>query len=115
MIIKSDTFIYLISWFMKPAAITLWPFIIISPKRIKNSYEMDVILRHEQIHLRQQAELFVIGFYILYVYYYVKFYVKRRSHYSAYRLIPFEMESYLNQYEWMYLKNRQPHAWKRYL
>jgi len=84
MIIKSDLFIKLISWFMKPAAITLYPFIIVSPKRMKPK-DWFVLINHEKIHLDQQRELWVLGFYVLYIYYSIR---------RGYKNNPFEMEAH---------------------
>ena len=106
MIIKSDIFIKLISWFNKPMAITLYPFIIYSPKRMEG-YFVDVLINHEKIHIEQQKELYVIGFYILYIYYFIKL----RSYYD----IPFEQEAYKNQTNVFYLQVRKKHSWRKYI
>lgn len=121
MIIKSDLFIKLISWFMKPSAITLWPFIIVSPRRVlqqavrekRSSVALYAhLINHEQIHLAQQRELYLIGFYTLYIYYFLKLYIKYRDTNKAYLKIPFEREAYSNQYDRDYLKWRPKKAWK---
>lgn len=69
---------------------------------------------HEGIHIKQQYELFIIGFYVLYLYYYIK---NRRSgmdHDEAYRKIPFEMEAYDHESDLKYLDKRKKNAWKQY-
>lgn len=100
---------------MKPAAITLWPFIIYSPKRITNKMYEPMLINHERIHLAQQRELWVIGFYILYIYYFLKKFKRHKDFFTAYCSNCFELEAYYNDTNMSYLKNRQPHAWKRYL
>ena len=65
-------------------AIALWPFIFIRDEG------NEVTINHEKIHLRQQAELLVIGFYILYGFYWLKSFVKYRDKVRAYYDIPFE-------------------------
>lgn len=124
MIIHSNLFIRLISWFMKPTAITLWPFIIISPKRIKEQATREktseeavtyFLINHEKIHLQQQKELYVIGFYVLYLYYFLKYLIRYRNFKSAYRYIPFEQEAYDKQYTLKYLEKRPPYIWKEYV
>lgn len=124
MIIESDLFIKLISWNGKPAAITLWPFIIISPKRIShiaNSYNSGyeiskaIMLNHEFIHVAQQKELWLIGFYFLYLYYFFKYLIRTRNFSLAYFHIPFEQEAYYQQSNTDYLTYRRPHSWKNYL
>ena len=106
MIIKSDFFIKCISWFMKPSAIALYPFIIISPKRIKENH-LGVLLNHERIHLEQQKELFLIGFYILYIY----FFIRRKS----YKSNPFEKEAYFYQNYPLYIEIRKKYAWRDFI
>ncbi len=113
MVIRSDTFIFLISWFMKPSAIALWPFIIISPKRIHKKF-LEKTINHEKIHLAQQKELLLLGFYILYLYFYVKNYLSY-NHKEAYFRIPFEREAYLYESDFSYLKKRKKFKWKEWL
>ena len=59
-------FLDAISIFINIGAITLWPFVI-------TREPMDQITKnHERIHLKQQEELLIFGFYALYVYYWLK-------------------------------------------
>lgn len=101
----------MLSIFIDISAITIWPFVIYRAKEedLKGS-----LLNHEAIHIRQQEELWVIGFYILYVYYWLKnfLYYQHSSH--AYYNIPFEIEAYKNQYNYEYLETREPHSWLKY-
>ena len=52
---------------------------------------------HEKIHLVQQRELWVVGFYLLYVWYWLKAKSKGLTGSEAYYAIPFEKEAYENE------------------
>jgi hypothetical protein len=104
-------------WFCKMLGvkgIVLWPFIIINNKKNK------VLIHHERIHMAQARELWVLGFYWLYL----KWYFHNRKifkghkaikHYWAYHHIPFELEAFAKQGELHYLADRKHNAWKDYL
>ncbi len=49
-------------------AMAVWPFIITKEKTIS-----DQLLRHEKVHLEQQKRGWLIGFYIKYFYYQLKY------------------------------------------
>ncbi len=98
----------MISWFMRVDAITLWPFIICRGKG------NDILIRHESIHIKQQTELLVIFFYILYAYDFVVGYIKYRNFFAAYINIRFEQEAYNNQHDPNYLLTREPHSYRKY-
>lgn len=85
--------------------ITLFPFIFLV-KDLNGSDEM--ITNHEKIHLRQQLELLIIPFYIIYLieYLYLR-YKKKMSSDNAYHAISFEKESYKNGPNINYLKQRK--------
>ena len=70
--------------------------------------------RHEMIHYRQQKELFFVGQWILYAYYYLVGLYRYRDRYKAYRENPFEKEAYANDTDPTYLIKRKKHAWKNY-
>jgi hypothetical protein len=63
-----------------------------------------VLINHERIHLRQQAELLVIPFYLLYLLNYLFNLLIYRSHHKAYIQIVFEREAYANEADTGYLK-----------
>nr|WP_322624021.1 hypothetical protein [uncultured Flavobacterium sp.] len=92
--------------------IALFPFVFVRDKALGTH---PVFLNHERIHLRQQAELLILPFYI----WYVTEYVVRRLHYpsqkEAYRNISFEREAYANESNMEYLKQRQFWSFLRYL
>lgn len=83
------------------AAITIYPFIFtrrIDPK----------IINHEKIHLKQQIELLIVFFYLLYFLEYIYLMFKYSfDRDKAYRNISFEKEAYRNQSNYSYLNNRK--------
>ena len=95
-----------LSIFINIGAITLWPFVI---SKNKLSSQM---LNHESIHIKQQQELLVVGFYLLYVFYWLKGLWLYRDAEIAYYSIPFEIEAYENDENEQYLQNRKPWAWR---
>jgi len=94
------------------AAITLFPFVFY---RSKFYIKRDEMRRYESIHIAQQIELLVIGFYILYLFFYLQNRFRKMNHKTAYREIPFEIEtrSYENAYG--YLEVRKKYAWTKYV
>lgn len=75
-------------------AITIWPFIFV---RKECSFD-EVDLNHESIHGRQQLELLIIPFYIIYLI---------EQIFKGYRNISFEKEAYNNDNNLDYLKTRK--------
>ena len=108
-IIISPRFCQFMSVFISVYAITLYPFII-AKERLSIT-----IYNHEKIHLVQQRELWVVGFYLLYVWYWLKARAKGINNSDAYRAIPFEKEAYKHQNNLKYLKTRKPHAWRDFI
>ncbi|WGU68263.1 hypothetical protein QIU18_00300 [Capnocytophaga canimorsus] len=84
-------------------AITLYPFIFVRVWADKNNA---VLINHERIHLKQQAELLVVFFYLWYLLDFLWKYVKYRNWNKAYRNIIFEREAYSNEQNLNYLKIR---------
>ena len=109
MIIKNSIIPKLASVFINVYAITLWPFIFIRDEGNEQT------IRHEKIHLEQQKELFLIGFYLLYVMFWIVGLFRYRSTQIAYYEIPFEREAYSNDENWVYLLNRKRHDWTKYI
>ena len=107
-IIISPKFTKAISWVIEVGAIALFPFII-SRKEMSES-----LLRHETIHIAQQKELLVVFFYILYIWDYIKGYIKYRDKETAYYQIRFEQEAYDHMYDTKYLENRKRYSWRIY-
>jgi len=107
-IIENSRIPQALSLFINIWAITLYPFIICKG-------ELDQRTRtHEIIHLHQQRELWLIGFYLLYVWYWLVFAWKLRSFHGAYRNIPFEKEAYANDQDPTYPLRRKAFSWSKY-
>ena len=107
-VIENSIIPKLLSVFITINAITLWPFVI-----SRTSFNKRV-LDHEKIHIRQQQEMLVIGFYILYVYYWLRGILTYGDSQIAYFSIPFEQEAYENEHDENYLNNRPFWAWRQY-
>lgn len=88
----------------------LYPFIIAQDK---DAFKDLTFLNHERIHLRQQAELLFIFFYLWYVADYVVLRFKY-DHKKAYRNIVFEKEAYQQESQLNYLKQRKFWAFLNY-
>lgn len=94
------------------AAITLFPFVFVANEKYK---ENKALLNHEGIHLRQQAELLVVFFYIWYG---IEFLIRKKEYLdrdTAYRNICFEREAYANERDLNYLTTRPFWNFKKYL
>lgn len=89
------------------SGMTVFPFVVIRHRKLGNNA---VFLNHERIHIRQQAELLIVFFFMLYATEYVIKLIKYRSRYDAYKNISFEREAYSNEKDLDYLKSRS--LWK---
>lgn len=89
-------------------AITIWPFVFIRDNG------NDITVNHESIHIKQQEELWVIPFYVLYLFEWVKNLIDGMNKRDAYFNISFEKEAYSNQKDFTYLQKRDKMAWKKY-
>ena len=107
-IIENSIIPKLLSVFITINAITLWPFVISRTRFNK------LVLDHEKIHIRQQQELLIIGFYIMYVFYWLRGLWIYGDAQIAYHSIPFEQEAYDNEHDPEYLNNRPHWAWRNY-
>ncbi|WP_293313734.1 hypothetical protein [Pedobacter sp. UBA5917] len=92
------------------AGMAIFPFILLKSERFKKDAEM---INHEKIHLRQQLELLVFPFYILYFFNYLINLFKYKNHDRAYRNIIFEREAYDHETNLDYLKNGHWYGWIR--
>ena len=108
-VIINPRFCQLMSVFINVYAITLYPFIIARDRLSITTYN------HEKIHLVQQRELWVVGFYLLYVWYWIKARTKGLNGSDAYYAIPFEKEAYTHQSNFKYLHDRKSHAWRDFI
>jgi len=91
----------------KFAGITLWPFIILKDKQLKEDV---VFINHERIHLKQQLELLVLLFYVWYIIEFIIRLFQYKNRFKAYKNISFERKAYGNQKDLNYLKKRS--FWK---
>lgn len=83
--------------------ITIFPFMFLKYKALKWN---KVLINHEKIHLRQQLELLIIPFFILYT---IEFFIRLIQYKKwklAYRNISFEREAYSKEKDLDYLKSR---------
>ncbi|MEH6511624.1 hypothetical protein [Maribacter arcticus] len=92
--------------------LSLWPFIFLKNRSLKND---GVLINHEKIHLRQQQELLIIPFYILYLLEWSVRTILYLDSYKAYQNLSFEREAYLNEKNLDYLSNRKSFSFIKYL
>lgn len=90
----------------------LFPFIFIRNKALAANA---VLINHERIHLRQQAELLFVPFYIWYLTEYAIRRLQYKTQSEAYRNISFEREAYANDRELGYLEKRRFWDFLKYL
>lgn len=90
----------------------LWPFIFLKEWHLKWDR---VLVNHERIHLRQQSELLILPFYILYLSEWFLRCIFYLDSYRAYQNISFEREAYANEKDLSYLNNRKPLSFIKYL
>jgi len=107
-VIIAPKFLRAISFVVDIVAITLYPFIISREEMSED------VLRHESIHIAQQKELFVLFFYMLYSWDYIKGLIKFRDKEIAYYRIRFEQEAYAQMLNTSYLENRKSYSWRKY-
>jgi hypothetical protein len=99
-------------WLVMPGdtrGIALFPFIF-----LRQGQPTDALLRHERIHLRQQAELLVLPFYLWYLLDYARHRLRGLSRKDAYLAICFEREAYAHDQEAGYLNRRPRWAFVEY-
>lgn len=92
--------------------LSLWPFIFVKSDSFK---EDTVLINHEKIHLRQQQELLILPFYVLYLTELVLRTIWYLNTYRAYQNISFEREAYRNESQADYLSKRAPFSFIKYL
>ncbi len=92
--------------------VSIWPFVILKDKELSHD---PVFMNHEKIHLRQQLELLILPFYVLYFLEFMLKYYHYKNAYIAYKNISFEREAYQNENNLYYLKNRKIWTSFRYL
>lgn len=96
----------LISKYLIPkgyVGLALYPFVFLKSKELRLN---KVLVNHENIHLRQQIELLVIPFYLVYGFEFLIRLLQYRNWQQAYRNISFEREAYVNEKNLDYLQSR---------
>ena len=91
--------------------ITIFPFMFLKYKALKGKA---VLINHEKIHLRQQVELLIIPFFIIYTIEFLFRLIQYKNWQLAYRSISFEREAYKNEKDLDYLKSRSFWNFKNY-
>lgn len=89
-----------------------FPFVFLKDKKLKRD---KVLINHEKIHLRQQLELLVVFFYVFYVMEFIVRYGQYKTWDLAYRNISFERETYRNECNADYLKQRALWQFLKYI
>lgn len=84
--------------------LALYPFVFLKSKELRLN---EVLVNHEKIHLRQQLELLVLPFYVLYGIEFLIRLLQFKNWHVAYRNISFEREAYANEKNLCYLKTRR--------
>ncbi len=92
--------------------ITLFPFIFLRHAKDKKNI---ILIYHERIHLRQQLELLILPFYMLYVLEWLVKLCYYRDRRKAYLNLSFEREAYQNESNFNYLKQRKWFQFLKYI
>ncbi len=92
--------------------LTFFPFVFLADKNDKLN---KVFINHEKIHIRQQLELLIIPFYILYFLEYLFRLIQYKDRSQAYFNISFEREAYANENDLNYMKERSFWSFINYL
>lgn len=85
--------------------ITLWPFIFM------RGDVNPLLLNHESIHFAQYRELWIVGFFAVYFFDFVRNLIHGKSVSDAYSDIRLEVEAYDNEADFTYLETRKGFAW----
>lgn len=91
--------------------LALFPFILLKSAALKND---KIILNHEKIHLRQQLELLILPFYLLYFLHYLINVLRYKNHHQAYLKIIFEREAYQHETNLNYLNKGSWYGWLKF-
>lgn len=92
-------------------AIAIFPFILLR----RGGAENEILINHEFIHLRQQAELLILPFFLWYFIEYLLKLIIYHNHDKAYRNICFEREAYHHDEDFNYLNKRKVWSFVKYL
>ncbi|MCX2679424.1 hypothetical protein OOZ15_05665 [Galbibacter sp. EGI 63066] len=92
--------------------LTLWPLIILRDDELKDD---TILINHEKIHLRQQMELLVLPFFLIYFMEWLIGIFRYWNLNMAYRNISFEREAYQNEWNPDYLNERSSWSSFKYM
>lgn len=92
--------------------LTIWPFIFLKNKKLKHDA---ILINHECIHIRQQIELLIFPFFIMYVVEFLLRLYQYKSWHVAYLNTSFEREAYKNENDFNYLKSRPFWGFMKYM
>ena len=96
----------------KYIGLTIYPFIFLKNDALKHDA---VLINHEKIHLKQQAELLWIFFFIWYYIEFIVRFIQYKNWDLAYRNISFEREAYQNEINLNYLLTKKRFDFLQYL
>lgn len=125
-VIYSDRVLNALSWFMRIGGMALFPVVILReyyktgiryPSKVVDERWIEkgkVTINHETIHFKQQLELLVIPFYVLYLLNWLINLFRFGNAKTAYREIVFEKEAYSNEENMDYVATRKPYSWIKY-
>ena len=85
-------------------AMAIWPFIFLKDKKLKHD---EIVLNHEEIHLKQQIEMLLLLFFIWYVLEFIVRLFIHKNWMEAYHNISFEREAYANEQNLTYIRQRK--------
>ena len=88
------------------------PIVIVREKRMLDD---EVLLNHEFIHFLQSLYLLIVGFWVLYLFFWIYNSIKYRSFEEGYKNVPFELEAYAHQSNFFYHVQRHPYGWVKYV
>jgi hypothetical protein len=92
-------------------AMAVYPFIFLREWKDKDDI---ILVNHELIHHRQQLEMLIVPFYLVYLVHYLIGRIRLQDHDSAYRNIIFEREAYSEELNTDYLNWRRFAAFRKY-
>lgn len=106
---------YVLPGHFRILGIVLFCFVLLNRKsKLLNTEELATLLNHERIHVRQQLELLILPFFIIYIVEWIVLLFKYKDKNLAYRNISFEKEAYQMANNLNYLKKRKPYVWLNY-
>ena len=108
-LITSSVVPKLMSVFINVSAIAIFPFVF-----FREELPSKETISHELVHFKQQKELFVILFYLIYVFDWIYGLIKYRDVKKAYYRIRFEQEANEANENTFYCIGRKNYAWLNY-